>query len=439
MRRAVSVEMATNDNTNPGIATDQVISGTTGTDTLTGGLGSDTISGGSGNDILSGDGPVEGAWHFETYDFDFSSAAGQAFDIESGVRTGSGYVTDFDESGLTNTVRGTTGNPEDFGVIYTSTLNVNSGGLYRLTTSSDDGSTVQIFDSNGNPLQFSNQTGGTLDFLNNDFHQATRTRFGDVALDSNETYTIQIRYWENRGGDALSATISGPDTGNTTENLLTSPMIGIPPGPDFSVTGVPAGVEGDDVIDGGAGDDLISGNGGNDTILGGDGNDTLAGGDGDDIYVFNPGDDDDVITDFNAGNSGSITDGDQTNNDFIDLSAYYTHIHELRADLADDGLLNQSVGDFADNTALGGSITLTGAAGTDLTFDNTNVACFTAGALIDTVDGRSKCKTCARVCVCAHWTMGTGRSGPFCGDASTDQVLLHRFTSQQVRWAMPAR
>lgn len=387
MRRAVSVEMATNDNTNPGIATDQVISGTTGTDTLTGGLGSDTISGGLGNDILSGDGPVEGAWHFETYDFDFSSAAGQAFDIESGVRTGSGYVTDFDESGLTNTVRGTTGNPEDFGVIYTSTLNVNSGGLYRLTTSSDDGSTVQIFDSNGNPLQFSNQTGGTLDFLNNDFHQATRTRFGDVALDSNETYTIQIRYWENRGGDALSATISGPDTGNTTENLLTSPMIGIPPGPDFSVTGVPAGVEGDDVIDGGAGDDLISGNGGNDTILGGDGNDTLAGGDGDDIYVFNPGDDDDVITDFNAGNSGSITDGDQTNNDFIDLSAYYTHIHELRADLADDGLLNQSVGDFADNTALGGSITLTGAAGTDLTFDNTNVACFTAGALIDTVDG----------------------------------------------------
>ncbi|GGX55043.1 hypothetical protein GCM10007385_24340 [Tateyamaria omphalii] len=649
--------MATNDNTNPGTEGDQVISGTTGTDTLTGGLGSDTITGSSGNDVLRGDGPVEGAWHFETFDFDFSSAAGQAFDIESGVRTGSGYVTDFNEGGLTNTVRGTTGNPEDFGVIYTSTLNVTNGGTYRLTTSSDDGSTIQIFDSNGNPLQFNNQTGGTLDYLNNDFHQGTTTRFGDVTLDPNETYTIQIRYWENRGGDTLSATISGPDTGNVSENLLTSPMIGIPPGPEYSVTGIPAGVEGDDVIDGGGGNDTILGDGGNDTLSGGanrdsvdggsgddvvqgdggadtliggsgddsmdggsgrdsvgggtgddtllggggadtlegdqgsdslaggggadslvgddgsdtttlyeddfesgasgwtnnttesdpglgtslgrfgspdgviatersfdlgadaeqvrvefdallldswdgedfvitlngeevrfshlagdtsspasqsfvgadgatytldftntatgelgytsggsvsnsqdtimnvvitidnppatldlglgstlnsiisnesfaidnfsvvrvdtandtlsggTGDDTLTGGAGDDVYIFNPGDDDDVITDFNAGNTGSITDGDQTNNDFIDLSSYYTNIFELRDDLADDGVLNQSVGDFGDNTALGGSITMTGVAGGDLTFDNTNVACFTAGARIDTVDG----------------------------------------------------
>ncbi|WP_299613916.1 Hint domain-containing protein [uncultured Tateyamaria sp.] len=649
--------MATNDNTNPGTEGDQVISGTTGADTLTGAFGDDTITGGAGADVLSGDGPVEGAWHFETFDFDFSSSAGQAFDIENGVRTASGYVSDFNEGGLTNTVRGTTGNPEDFGVIYTSTLNVTSGGTYRLTTSSDDGSTIQIFDSNGNPLQFANQTGGTLDYLNNDFHQANTTRFGDVNLDPNETYTIQIRYWENRGGDTLSATINGPDTGNATQNLLTSPMIGTPPRPEYSVTGTPAGVEGDDVIDGGAGDDTITGDGGNDslsggadndsvdggrgddlvegdggadtldggsggdevtggqgsdsltggtgddtleggddndtlegeqgsdsltggagadslvgddgsdtttlysddfengadgwtnnttetdpdlgtslgrfgagdgtiatqrtfelgedaqqvqvefdallldswdgedfiitlngeevrfshlagdtsspasqsfvgadgatytldftnaatgelgytndasvsnsqdtimnvvitidtppvtldlgfgstlnsslsnesfaidnvsvarvdtandTLTGGTGNDTLSGGAGDDVYVFNAGDGNDVITDFNAGNSGSIGDGDQTNNDFIDLSAYYTHIHELRDDLADNGVLDQSVGDFGDNTALGGSISMTGVSGTDLTFDNTNVACFTAGALIETVDG----------------------------------------------------
>ncbi|MBY5933018.1 Hint domain-containing protein [Tateyamaria omphalii] len=649
--------MATNDNTNPGTEGDQVISGTTGTDTLTGAFGSDTINGGAGADVLRGDGPVEGAWHFETFDYDFSSAAGQAFDIENGTRTGSGYVTDFNEGGLTNTVRGTTGNPEDFGVIYTSTLNVTSGGTYRLTTSSDDGSTIQIFDSNGNPVQFANQTGGTLDYLNNDFHQGTTTRFGDVTLDPNETYTIQIRYWENRGGDTLSATISGPDTGGASQNLLTSPMIGMPPGPEYSVTGTPAGVEGNDVInggdgddtifgdggndtlsgganndsvDGGTGDDVLAGNGGadtliggsgddsmsgdggsdsltggtgddtleggngadtlegqqgadslvggagadvlvgddgsdsttifeddfesgasgwsdnstetdpdlgsslgrfgagdglvatertfelgadseevqvefdallldswdgedfvitlngeevrishlagdtsspasqsfvgadgatytidftntqtgelgytsggsvsnsqdtimnvvititdapaeltvgfgstlnssianesfaidnfsvvrvdavNDTLEGGTGNDTLTGGAGDDVYVFNAGDGDDVITDFNAGNSGTISDGDQTNNDFIDLSSYYTNIFELRADLADDGVLNQSVGDFGDNTGLGGSITMTGVTGGDLTFDNTNVACFTKGALIETTEG----------------------------------------------------
>ena len=379
--------MATNDNTNPGTEGDQSISGTVTADTLTGAFGGDTIIGGDGNDVLAGDGPVDGAWHFEAFDYNFSSASGQAFDIESGTRIGSGYVSDFNESGLVNTLRGTSSNPNDYGVVYTSTLNVTTGGTYRLTTTSDDGSTIQIFDSSGNPVQFSNQAGGTLDYLNNDFHQASNTRFGDVSLDSNETYTIQIRYWENGGRDVLSATISGPDTGNASENLLTSAMIGTPPGPEYSVTGSSAGIEGADSIDGGAGNDLIDGDGGNDTLVGGTGDDTLTGGAGNDTYVFNPGDGDDVITDFNVGNSGGIFDGDQTNNDFIDLSAYYTHIQELRADLTDDGVLNQSDGDYADNTALGGSITMAGVSDSDLTFDNTNVACFTAGALIETTEG----------------------------------------------------
>ncbi|MEQ3710575.1 MAG: Hint domain-containing protein [Tateyamaria sp.] len=608
--------MATNDNTNPGTEGDQVISGTTGTDTLTGALGSDTINGGAGADVLSGDGPVAGSWLFEAYDYNFSSSAGQAFDIENGTLTRTGYVTDFNESGLTSTLRNDgVNNPADFGVIYTSTLNTTLGGTYRLTTRSDDGSTIQIFDSSGNPLSFDNQTGGTLDYLNNDFHQGARTRFGDVELDPNETYTIQIRYWENQGADVLSATISGSDTGGAAEDLLTTDMIGIPPGPLNSVTGTPAGVEGDDVLDGGGGDDTVSGDGGddtliggadndsliggtgddsltgdggndtleggagsdeleggsgddvitgddgsiettiykddfegmvegwsnnqtetdsglgtslgrfgspdgtiatqrtfdigsdaeeinvafdallldtwngedfiitvngtevrvpylegdasdpapqsfvgpdgatysftftnqaqgdlgysagddailnvaltitdapgsltigfgsdlnstianesfaidnfsvvrvdtaNDTITGGTGNDTLTGGDGDDVFVYNSGDGDDVITDFNTGNTGGIEDDDQANYDFIDLSAFYTHLGELRADLADNGVLDQSVGDFTDNTALGGSLTFTGVPGSDLTFDNTNVACFTRGTLIESVDG----------------------------------------------------
>ncbi len=431
--------MATNSSSTPATQGDQVINGTAGTDTLTGGFGSDTINGGAGNDILRGDGAVQGAWHYETFDYDFSSAAGQAFDIENGTRTGSGYVTDFDEGNLTNSVRGTTGNPEDFGVVYTSTLNTVAGGTYRLTTASDDGSTIQIFDSAGNPVSFSNQTGGTLDYLNNDFHQGTTTRFGDVTLDPNETYTIQIRYWENRGGDTLSATINGPDTGGATQNLLTSPMIGMPPGPEYSVTGVPAGVEGADSIDGGAGDDTIFGDGGNDTLLGGadndsidggtgndsldggigndtiqggtgndfidagtgndslvggDGNDTmdggagddtLTGGDGNDTFIYTPGDGDDTITDFNTGAGQDINDGDQTNNDFLDLSDFYTSIFELRADLADDGILNQSTGDYTDNVSMaGGSIVLSGVSGSDLTQDNVNIACFVAGTRIKT-------------------------------------------------------
>lgn len=379
--------MATNSSSDPATQNDEVHTGTSGTDTLTGGLGNDTVSTGNGNDVIAGDGPVAGAWHYETYDYDFTSSAGQAFDIEDGTRTGSGYVTDFNEGNLTNSVRGTTGNAEDFGVIYTSTLNVSGGGVYRLTTSSDDGSTIQIFDSAGNALDFSNQTGGVRNYLNNDFHQGTTTRFGDVTLDAGETYTIQIRYWENRGGDTLNATISGPDTGGASQALLTSPMVGMPPAPDYSVTGIPAGVEGNDVLNGGAGNDTIDGNGGNDTITGGLDDDVLTGGEGFDTFVFGAGDGNDTITDFNSATGQDVNDGDQTNNDFIDLSAFYTHIFELRDDFADDGILNQSVGDYSDNTALGGAITLTGVSAGDLTEDNTNVACFVAGTMIDTARG----------------------------------------------------
>ena len=301
------------------------------------------------------------------------------------MRTGSGYVTDFDEGGLTNTIRGTGGNPEDFGVIYTSTLNVVAGGTYRFTTASDDGSTMQLFDSADNPVSFANQTGGTLDYLNNDFHQGTTSRFGDAIFDPNETYTIQIRYWENAGGDALSATLSGPDTGGVIQSLLTSPMIGMPPGPEYSVTGVPAGIAGDDSLDGGAGNDTLVG--GDDTLVGGAGTDQLTGGTGDDTFVFVAGDGVDTITDFNAGNTGAITDGDQTNNDFVDLSDFYTGLTEMRTDFLDDGVLNQSVGDFSDNTAIAGGIDLTGVAATDLTFDNTNVVCFASETRISTTKG----------------------------------------------------
>lgn len=473
--------MVTNTNTSPGSQGNQTITASTGTDTLTGGLGNDTINGLAGNDLLRGDGAVQGAWHYETFNYNFGSTAGQAFTpaaFTTATRTGSGYVTDFNEGGITNTMRGVaaTTNPEDFGVVYTSTLNIAAGGTYRLTTSSDDGSTIQIFNSAGVPLSFNNQTGGTLNYLNNDFHQGTTTRWGDVVLTAGQTYTIQIRYWENAGGDTLAATINGPGTGGATQNLLTSPLLGLPPAPSYSVTGTAMGVEGDDSLDGGAGNDTLYGDGGNDRLyggadndllyggtgtdslfggtgtdtlygddgndtingddgndslfgglgndsllggigadvlygdagsdvlfgdagndrlFGGDGNDTLSGGTGNDTLTGGAGNDRFIytagntltVTDFNAGNTGIITNNGQTDNDFLDLSPYYSSINELRDDLSDDGILNQSVGDFSDNTALGGTITLTGVTRENLTFDNVNIACFTTGTLIHTANG----------------------------------------------------
>jgi Ca2+-binding RTX toxin-like protein len=330
--------VATNDSLNPATSGDDTLSGTSSSDTLTGGAGNDTITGSGGADYLRGDGGVEGSWHYETFDRDFTTSAGQAFDIELGTRTGSGYVTDFDEGALTNTIRNSSGVVEDFGVVYTSTLNTVAGGTYRLTTTSDDGSTIQIFDSSGTALSFSNETGGTLDYLNNDFHQGSTTRFGDVTLDPGETYSVQIRYWENLGGDVLEATISGPDTSNVAQDLLTSPMVGVPPGPEYTVTGLAplqdgndsllggggndtligdggddtlAGGGASDLVDGGTGADSLLGGGGTDTLIGGSGNDTLRGGNSADL--LQGGDDADRL----LGGAGADTLEGQDGNDFL--------------------------------------------------------------------------------------------------------------------------
>ena len=163
--------------------------------------------------------------------------------------------------------------------------------------------------------------------------------------------------------------------------------------------------QGNDTIDGGSGNDTIDGGAGNDTLRGGGGNDTLTGGSGNDTFLEQGGAD--TITDFNVGNTGSIDDGDQTNNDFVDLSEFYNQttlsnvnssggsfgnaLGMLRADAADnhiDGTI-----DGVDYSSQMGDVDLvleTGGAavtGTDLTYDNTNVVCFTAGTLIGTLLG----------------------------------------------------
>ena len=130
---------------------------------------------------------------------------------------------------------------------------------------------------------------------------------------------------------------------------------------------------GDDQLFGGGGADTIDGNAGDDTIDGGGGNDRLTGGDGFDTFIVSAGLDE--ITDFNTGAGQNIEDGDQTNNDFLDLAPYYDNISEARADLDDDSLLNQSNTtdsqgrdvDYTDNTALPGEIALTGVSSSEMT------------------------------------------------------------------------
>ncbi|MFV0294074.1 MAG: Hint domain-containing protein, partial [Paracoccus sp. (in: a-proteobacteria)] len=175
-----------------------------------------------------------------------------------------------------------------------------------------------------------------------------------------------------------------------------------------------------DLLKGGAGCDDIFGGGGDDTLYGGDDYDLLFGGQGND-YLDGEGDrdeltggagfdtfvagDQDTITDFNTAFGQNIHNDDQSDNDFVDLSGYYntTNLAEintdrvaaglapydnplewLRADQDDDGVLN----DLADK-----GLTLTiqkdclPVCGDDLTWDNTNVPCFSTDTLIRTASG----------------------------------------------------
>jgi Ca2+-binding RTX toxin-like protein len=282
---------------------DSVLAGS-GNDTIWSGQGNDTVFGGNNNDVIYGDQDRLATWGYRVYDRDFSSANGQAFTIESGTLRGSGLATGFDPLNHVNAARGTSGDPADFGVVYTSTFTATTAGTYTFRTTSDDGSTMRLLDGSGTPLVWSGQSTGEtgLTYLNNDFHQGATTRQASVTLAAGQTYTIEVRVWENLGAQVLSADVSPP--GGTWQSLTNNTT--------YIGTGVYAG---DDVLDGGSGNDLIYGEAGNDSLTGGTGSDQLYGGDGNDTLRLGVdanadlaygGDGNDTILTENT--SGTVTD-----------------------------------------------------------------------------------------------------------------------------------
>jgi len=201
----------------------------------------------------------------------------------------------------------------------------------------------------------------------------------------------------------ISVTLSGDETGTISDGTSTAGFSEIE---GFIFT------DQDDVFNGATATDAltIDTGDGDDTITGGSGDDTLTGGLGDDTFVYTAGSGMDTITDFGVGNTGSIYDGDQTNNDLVDLSSFYNAtslaaynaangalgdlVHELellRADAADgtlDGIINgidvSGATGAIDLTLLNGGAPVTGTA---LSFDNTNVICFAKGTKIKTPAG----------------------------------------------------
>ncbi|MFV0410944.1 MAG: Hint domain-containing protein [Paracoccus sp. (in: a-proteobacteria)] len=162
---------------------------------------------------------------------------------------------------------------------------------------------------------------------------------------------------------------------------------------------------GDDTLLGGTGIDLIWGGTGNDYIDGGEGADGVEGGLGFDTFVAGNGD---TITDFNTAHGQNINDGDRSNNDFVDLSAFYNDanlaeinaarvakgltpynnpLQWLRADQDDDGVLNDLAHKgfvmHIDNDCKPVN-------GNDLTCENTNVCCFGSDAMVVTAKGEAQ-------------------------------------------------
>lgn len=161
-----------------------------------------------------------------------------------------------------------------------------------------------------------------------------------------------------------------------------------------------SGDAGDDSIDGQGGNDVLSGGDGRDTLVGGLGADTFTGGTGPDVFVVDAGGD--VITDFDT--TTGIQGGgapDQTDNDFVDLSAYYNPTTLAAWNAANPGNtylqpIDWLRADIADGTlAEVGGLQILGTDGqpvaaNQLNFENTGVVCFAAGTLIATPDGDIK-------------------------------------------------
>ncbi|WP_415183553.1 Hint domain-containing protein [Phaeovulum sp.] len=388
-----------------GTAGNDTLSGTNSDDTLYGLDGNDSLDGERGNDLIYGDVPVfdetpeAGSWLFGVYDYDFSSANGQSDAITSGLLRGTGYTNNFDVAALANQARGTTDDPEDFGIVLSSRLVPSVAGVYRFALTSDDGSTLRILDSDGNPVSVYNQDGTTQPILNNDYHQSATTRWGEVTLDSAQTYTIEITYWENLGGNTLAATVTVP--GGAAQNLLTSPIVGMPPEPNVAVGGNDTinagsgndtvyggqgndriyGESGNDSLIGGEGDDLLDGGDGRDTLFGGDGNDTLRGGTGNDSLEGGAGLDvldggtgsDTIVLNFGESHGEFVDGGEDKNNkdkDVLKVNGRAKIVHDPA------------------NTENG---TIFWANGDTTNFANIenveHVPCFTPGAMVETKDG----------------------------------------------------
>ncbi|WP_407947401.1 Hint domain-containing protein [Paracoccus xiamenensis] len=389
---------------------DDVIDAGAGDDTIQGGVRSivnpdtsdDTIIGGDGDDVIDaniGDDSVSGD---DGADLIMAGAGVDTVDGGEGNDTIWGMGGDYSDSLSGDSLSGDAGNDIIVGdyaeIVFPDGTaigeNVDVGLPVALASTVDSASNIA---ANSLGWVLDNYSSYTVDFY---YVEPDGTLTKIAGLEPDDSTYFNSTYAESASIVAVNA-----ETGalieqfNIPDNFTTA----------FSYT--PNG-GGNDTLDGGAGDDTLDGGEGRDYLSGGDGADVDTGGEGFDTFVAGDGD---TITDFNTATGQNFDNGDiaagtgQDDNDFVDLSGYYNEsnlavynawakdnnqdtygnpLGWMRADQDGDGILNHmdsltGLPSFTMTIQNGG----TAVAGDHLTWDNTNVLCFGADALIGTASG----------------------------------------------------
>ncbi|MEL7465537.1 MAG: Hint domain-containing protein [Pseudomonadota bacterium] len=387
---------------------DDGIGGGDGADQLFGGDGADALGGGRGNDSLEGGAGTDTLGGGSGDDTVFGGAGGDQINEGAGADSifgGSGEDTVFFADGFGNDTfvggeGGTDADRVDFsGLTGPVTVSFSGDEIGTARDGTDTlafSETEQFVLTDSSDLFFANLTGGAVNVDARAGDDTIEATSGDDTIDAGSgDDTID----GNSGADLIFAgagrdTLDGDEENDTLFGGSGDDLFLSGTGADSAVGGA-----GSDTMSGDGGADSLFGGSGDDSLDGGAGDDSLAGGEGFDTFVLSSGDD--TIADFGAATGAVLNDGDQTNNDFIDLAPYYDSIFELRADFADNGVLDQSNAadskggavDYSDNTAMSGGTTFQGASRSSFTQDNTNVICFVEGVMILTSEGERPVET----------------------------------------------
>ncbi|MBU9699205.1 hypothetical protein GU927_015240 [Rhodobacteraceae bacterium HSP-20] len=335
---------------------DDVIRGGAGDDLLLGGEGGDTMEGGEGSDILSGEEGSDQLILGEGDDLAFGGAGDDSALAEAGNDTVfGGEGADFVSGGAGDDVidtRSATETADTFSVDFggpdadqfdDADLAFGDDGDDLILTGDD---ADQVFGGAGQDTIYSGFDGDLV-----------LGEGGDDIIVAGEGADIVD------GGDGADLIYGGVGPGEV--EFGADDAVDIAPGNDADFL---AGGAGNDTIFGGDDADFLSGGEGDDLLFGGLDADTIEGGTGDDIATGGAGAD---VFIFVAG--GNLTVIDFEDGDMLQLGGFFSDLAELLVDFGDDGVINQSVGDFSDNVAMDGSLTLIGATEAMLTVDTTGL------------------------------------------------------------------